>query len=405
LVDANFLTMTPNNRIKIVAACSVLLLGGSALPLQSTAQSVVTEVPRSSTAYVPMYSTCRVVPPSDAAAQALFKALWPSKDFAEYKRQLDLLRAKPIEGLSAAEAEAYFLLLRNLEIQVLIARGGTSESRRAVVLEGRQYGTPIAERFRDDSFVRCAFLGSEAWILNELPDRFDGQARRKARDDYIAFIESALRGEVRTDTYRDLLQSTVGQYYLDSGFELLPDTTKAAPLFEAGARHVCDAASNPKDDRYLANWRRYAFMLQKLPLEQQLEITQRLLTHLEKTWGGKSARAAAALDVYLHVLSFAGESALAAKKGKDAVSIFVRHLEVVQELRRRDPHDPNHQVSEALGYLLVGDAYILDGDPAAAAPAYQSAQRVFKSSSASAKDMLKFQDFPDELESRRKAIR
>jgi len=128
-----------------------------------------------------MYSTCRAVPPGDAAAQALFKALltWPSKEFSEYKRQLDSLRAKPIDGLSAAEAEAYFLLLRRLEIQVLMVRGGSAESRWAVVLEGRQHGIPIAQRFRDDSFVRCAFFDSEAWILNVhgLRDRFGDQER------------------------------------------------------------------------------------------------------------------------------------------------------------------------------------------------------------------------------------
>ncbi len=274
-------------------------------------------------------------------------------------------------------------------------------------MEGRELGIPIAQRFRDESFVRCAFLASEERITSAygLEERFSNGQREKARDDYRAFIESALRGKVRTDVYRDVLQSFAGHIYLDQGFELLPDTAKAAHLFETGARYILDAASNMTDERHLQNWTRYAFMLQKLSLPQQIEIANQLLVYMEDTWGGKSPRTPGALNVYLHLLDFAGEVSLAAKQGKDAVSIFGRHLEVVQELRGRDPHDPNHQVSEALGYLLVGDAHVLNGDAAAAALAYQHAQRAFESSSANAKDMLRFQKFPKELEIRHKALR
>jgi len=332
--------------------------------------------------------------------------MWPQPDFAEFSRQIEPLRSKPVEKLSPTEAEAYFVLLSQIASRVMMERGKL-ERILAATLENRQHGALIAQRFRDESFVRCAFLASEARIANRvgLQERFSQAERKKARDDYLAFIESALRGEVPTDTYRDVLQSYVGQSYFDRGFEVLPDTAKAAPLFEIGARHVFDAASNPTDERYLGNWRRYAGMLDDLPLPRQIEIANRLLTYMENTWGGKSARTPQALEVYLHLLDFAGQASLAAKQGKDAVSIFGRHLEVVQHLRRRDPGNPNHQVNEALGYLLVGDARALNGDAGGAARAYQDAQRVFESSNAAAKNMLRLQEFSKELSSRRRVLR
>lgn len=389
-----------------MALSCTLVLGSLALARETDAQLTVREVARPSTPYVPLYSPCRAKPPNDAAAHRVFRSMWPQPSFVEFSRQLGLLRAKPVEMLSAAEAEAYFLLLGEIESRIIHERDA-SERVRATLLEGREHGIAIARRFSNDSFVRCAFLASEARIVKALGmrDRFSETERDKARDDYRAFMESALRGEVPTDMYRDVLQSWVGKSYFDRGFEALPDTDTAAPLFEVGAKHSFDAASNPTDKRYLANWSRYAFLLQKLPLAQRLEIGLRLLTYMEDTWGGKSARTAGALDVYIHLLNYVGKTSIAAKQGKAAVSIFRRQLEVMQELRRRDPRDPNHQVSEALGYLLFGDAHILDNNTGAAARAYDGAQSAFESSNALAKFMLVSQEFPEQLELRRKALR
>jgi hypothetical protein len=366
-------------------------------------------VPWKPNPYVPLYSACRAAPPADAVAQTLFKALWPYKPFAEYQRQSDTLRSKSVHELSAAEAEAYFVLLGLMEFQILdgLSQQDTAERRWAVLQSARAEGIAVAERFKDDSFVRCAYLEAELQLENSARrsrEKSDKGRRAKARADFISFMESALRGEVRTDTYRDVLQSAIGQNYLDAGFELLPDISMAAPLFEAGAKHVCDAGANPTDDRYLSNWRRYAFMLNKLPINQQSEISQRLLIHLERTWGGKAAQSEAALEVYLHVLDFAGQTALEAGKTKDAVSTFERHLEVVQKLRRAAPDDPNHQTIEAFSYLLLGDAHIADRDTGAAAQAYDSAQGVFNAAGVDARGMLRAQDFPRAIQSRREAL-
>lgn len=370
------------------------------------AQSTVRDIPEHSTEYVLLYSPCRAKPPDDPIALQLSEAMWPPRDFATLSGLFATLRSQPLMALSATEAEAYFLLLNQMESRTVQERV-LRERIGAAVLEGRQHGTAIAQRFHDESFVRCAFLASEWRIATSigLENRFTESERNKARDDYHAFLESALRGEVRIDMYRDVLQSAVGGSYLDKGFEALPDRRKAAPLFEIGARYVLDAASNPTDQRYLGNQRRYVAMLRKLSLAQQIEITNRLLAHMESAWGGKSAHTTSALEVYLDLLAFGGEVSVEAQRGKDAASMYGRYLEVVLDLRRRDPGDPNHQVSEALGYLLAGDAHALNKDSRKAAEAYRAAQRAFEQSNATAKDMLEFQDFASELESRRKALR
>ena len=104
------------------------------------------------------------------------------------------------------------------------------------------------------------------------------------------------------------------------------------------------------------------------------------------------------------MLDFAGQTALKAGRAKEAVSTFVRHLEVVQKLRRADPSDPNHQTNEALSYLLLGDAYMADRDAESARQAYDGAQGVFDSTGANARRMLRSQEFPRVIQLRREAL-
>lgn len=386
-----------------------LILAGCAPAMTSfavSAQPVVREIPRPKQPYVPLYSACRAKPPNDEVARLVFQTQPQRSNVAVFERQLGALRGIPVDSLSATEAEAYFVLLRQIASEAMVERGQLHRIR-TIVLEGREHGAKIAARWNGDAFVRCAFLDSEAVVMREagLNERFSVAERRKARDEYRSFLESVLRGEVRVEMYVDQIQSRVGQFYFDQAFEALPDVDAAGPLLETGAKYAFDAAANATDDRYPGEWRRYAFLLDKLPAARQLEISQRLLTHTERTWAGKSARSAGALEVYSYVLQSAGRLALDAKRGKDAVSIFTRQLEVAQELRRRDPADPNYQVEEALSYLVVGDAHVLAGDPKAAADAYDRAQRAHESANGSAKDMLKLQQFTEELASRRNRMR
>jgi hypothetical protein len=382
-----------------------LLVCGLAVAGGSFAQSSAWDIPKSSKPYVPLYSACRAKAPDDPVARALFDALkLRNSNFENFAKLLDPLRAKPAGALSAVEAEAYFTMLGRM-VFLMTPPAEAAERRGAVLFDARAHGAPIAKRFRDESFVRCAFLDSEARMSREAlrSGRISEKERTRLIDEYIAFLEGALRGKVRTDTHRDELQSRLGQLYFDRGLDVLPDTAKAAPLFETGAKHVLDAASNPTQLEPI-NWKRYQFVLSKLPVEQQSEIAQRLLAHMEKTWGGQSAKTSAALETYANVLDFAGLISLATTNNKRAVALYDRYLQVMRELRRRDPQDPNRQVNETLAYLLLGDAHALSGDRQAAEQAYRDAERAFESSGKAAKDTLKFHDFAEELEARRKSL-
>lgn len=287
------------------------------------------EVARPATPFVPLYSLCRPVPPDDPVAQALFKSMWPASSYATMRRQLDALRARPVDGLSASEAEAYYLLLIDVGSTFSYERHDL-EARRAALQVAREHGRHIGARFAQDGFVRCARLTSELFITSSASQDEHDPDQARARDEYIPFVEAVLRGEVRTTAHRDVLDSAVGQQYLNRGFAALPDTERAAAAFEAGARHLLDAASNPTDERHISNWQRYAFMLGKLPEAQRLASANRLLTHLEKTWGGASARGTPALEAYTHLLDVAGQAALALRQGQEAVAIYARQMDVAR---------------------------------------------------------------------------
>jgi hypothetical protein len=383
-----------------------LLLGSVAGSVAAQGSSTVTLVPQSSTPYIHPFSLCRDRPPDDPTARTFFDTLQNNRTFAAFLEQLESLRAQPAENLSAAEAETYFLLLSQLAFRL-----GTDaldvDDGDAVVLAGREHGQDVAARFGDDDFVRCAWLWSENFLMNNyrFEDRFTNNERLRAREAYLAFLESALAGEVDTETSTGYLHSAVGQMYLDIGFDLLPRKDRAAPLFETGARHLLDAGASVPDPRYISDWMRYLFMLEKLSLRQQREITQRLLEHVETSWGGKPDLTTTELNVYAHILAVAGGSALNARDGSAAVAIFERNLKANQALRQRDPLDANAEVGEALCYLSLGDAHTLLRDLAAAARAYDEALRAFESASADGRDMLEFQEFPAGIEARRRSLR
>jgi nucleotide-binding universal stress UspA family protein len=382
-----------------------LLLGGVAASVAAQGPSTVTLVPQSSTPYIHPFSTCRDRPPDDPAARAFFDSLQNDRAYAAFLEQLESLRAQPAANLSAAEAETYFLLL--LQVGFRLSADASDADGDAVVLAGREHGLDIAARFGDDSFVRCAWLLSENFVMNyyRFEDRFRDSERVAAREAYLAFLESALAGEVRTETSPSRLHSAVGEMYLDKGFDVLPRTDRAAPLFETGARHLLDAAASAPDYRYLNDYTRYLFMLEKLPLRKQREITQRLLEHVETSWGGKPELTTKELEVYAHILAVAGGSALSAREGSAAVAIFERNVRAQLALRQRDPLDANAEVGAALTYLNLGDSYALLRDTAAAARAYEEAQRVFESASATARDMLDFQEFSVGVAARRESLR
>jgi hypothetical protein len=371
------------------AACWALLLACIAWQAPAVAQSATRNLPRPTTPFVPLYSLCRAVPPDDPVAQVLYKSMGVTSTYAIMQRQLDTLLVKPVDGLSANEAEAYFLLLIEVGSTFSFERHDL-EARGAALQSARERGRRIGTRFAQDSFVRCAHLASELFFANRASrDEHDADLAR-ARDAYIPFLEAALLGDVPTTAYRDVLHSAVGQQYLNRGFALLPDTERAAVAFEAGARHLLDAASNPTDERYISNWERYAFMLGHLSDTQQLAIAQRLLARLE---------------AHAHLLNVAGQAALGLRQGKDAVAIYNRQLDVALALRVRAPGDPNQQVQEVLVHMLLGDAHLLNGDRSAATRAYLDAQRTYEASNDAAQNMLRYQDFPKDLEGRRAALR
>lgn len=372
----------------------------------ANAQSTVQNIPWASSRYVPIYSGCRAKPPSDPISQSAFQAMWPSPSFATYNHLLAPIRKKTVESLSAVEAEAYFVLMQGMVLQISFEYA-EGDRIRTTVMNDRKRGFAIFKRFNDENFVRCAYLGSELSIMEEftLQERFSDAERNKARDDYISFVQKALRGEVRSDSYRDVQEYKIGQLYLDQGFDRLPDSDAAAPLFELGSHYLLLAASHPTDNRYISNWDRYAAMLQKLPLKLRYEIGNRLITYVENSRVAKSDQQQISLEVYLHVLNFVGHTALEAKQTKKAVSFFKRQLEIVKELRHKDAEDPNLQVKEAIGFLIIGEAYVLNGERAEAAQAYANAQRSFEAASRDAKEMLNFHDFRNELSERRKELR
>jgi hypothetical protein len=380
-----------------------LLLGSVAGSVAAQAPSTVTLVPQSSTPYIYPFSSCRDRPPDDPAARKFFDTLQNDHTFARFLEQLESLRAQPAEDLSAAEAETYFLLLGR--VAFLLSADAVDGD--ALVLAGREHGQDIAARFGDDSFVRCAWLWSENLLMNNyrFEDRFRNSERVAVRDAYLTFLESALAGEVRTERSPSSLHGAVGEMYLDKGFDLLPRTDRAAPFFETGARHLLDAAASAPDHRYLGDYTRYLFMLEKLPPKQQREITQRLLEHVETSWGGKPDLTTKELEVYAHILAVAGGSALNAREGSAAVAIFERNVRTQQALRQRDPLDANAEVGAALSYLSLGDSYALLRDTAAAARAYDEALRAFEAASADARDMLDFQEFSAGIEARRESLR
>jgi hypothetical protein len=380
-----------------------LLLGSVVGSVAAQAPSTVTLVPQSSTSYIHRFSSCRDRPPDDQVARTFFDTLQNDRTHAAFLEQLESLRAQPAENLSAAEAETYFLLLGR--VAFLLSADAIDED--ALVLAGREHGQDIAARFSDDGFVRCAWLWSENLLMNNyrFEDRFRDNERVATRDAYLALLERALAGEVRTETSPSSLHGAVGEMYLDKGFDLLPRTDRAAPFFETGARHLLDAAASAPDHRYLNDYTRYLFMLEKLPLKRQREITQRLLEHVETSWGGKPDLTTKELEVYAHILAVAGGSALTAREGSAAVAIFERNLKASQALRQRDPLDANAEVSVALSYLNLGDSYGLLRDTAAAARAYDAALRAFESASADARDMLDFQEFSAAIAARRESVR
>lgn len=385
----------------------VFLMCGLAFPLTAVAESAVTQIGRPSIPYVELYSPCRAAPPNNPAAQEFFRTVQTYRpSFDEYQRQLDSLDSRALDSLSAIDAEVYWLLIGALAGRLTgedtLADGDHVDT----VIKRRARGLRIAERFRDSSFVRCAKLASDVSLMGNylLRKRFSDKKRETATDQYMSLLESALSGRIETDTYPSVLHYIVGQLYLNRGFQFLPDVDRAAPLFEVGGRHLLDAASNPKDERYIGNWKRYAFALKKLSMPLQIDAVRRLLAYVESSWGGKSEPTRSELDTYRHLLRVAGNIAFSERIAEDAVSISERHLKVVQQLRRRDPQNANYEVDEALGYVLVGDAHVLVGDAKSADRAYQDAFQVYESSGASAKDMLLLQNFRSELDARRKSV-
>ncbi len=371
------------------------------------AESAVALIGRPSTPYVELYSPCRAAPPNNPAAQEFFRTIQTYRpSFDEYQRQLDSLDSRALDSFSAIDAELYWLLIGALAGRLTGEDTSADGAHVDTVMKRRARGLRIAERFRDSTYVRCAKLASDVLLMGNylIRKRFGNEERETITDQYMALLESALSGMIETDTYPSVLHYIVGQLYLNMGFRLLPNVDRAAPLFEAGGRHLLDAASNPKDRRYIDNWKRYAFALKKLPMPLQIEAVRRLLDHVEVSWGGKSEPTLSELDTYRHLLRLAGNIAFSERIGEDAVSISARHLEIVQQLRRRDPQNANYEVDEALGYVLVGDAHMLVGDAKSADRAYQDAFQVYESSGASAKEMLLFQNFRHELDARRKSI-
>jgi hypothetical protein len=393
--------------MKFAGAVFVLTgLFGLVVARKGDAEPAVTQLEEWATPYVPLFSTCRAVPPNDPGAQALFREMQEPADFAVLQKQLDALSSRPVEDLTAIDAEVFFLVLRQMLHQITVEDPTFAPQHVSRVMEGRKDGRRIIARFQEDSFVRCAQITSESWFMNNLRlrQRFSDKERASVRDEFMVFLERAVNGEARTDTFPADLHYTLGQLYLDKGFELLPSADRAAPLFEKGAVHLLDAAADPIEERYIDNWTRYAFMLEKLPLARQHKLAGQLLSHVEQTWGSKPDATARELRTYLHVLDLAGSVSLASKTGEDARTIYGKYLEIVQRLRQKQPRNPNLEVNLALGYRCLGDAHVMVHDAEAAGRAYRDASATFESASADAKEMLDFQDFRTSLTQRRNSL-
>lgn len=391
---------------KLAPACAWSLIGVLALSLESEAQSPVALIEPSSSPYVQLYSPCRENAPDDPLAQDYFQMLQNSGDFAQFQGLLARLSQKPIASLTPVEGELYFALLSRMDFELSLYPQEDPRSGRAAIADARENGVRIASFFRDDSFVRCAWLASELALSSRSWHhvRFSERKHDAAKREYLAFLESALSGHVRTEMPMYLLHYSVGQHYLDEGFANLPNTERAASFFESGARHLVDAAASATDGRYVDNWQRYAFMLNKLPLRQQRAISLRLLTYVESPHTEDLKSSAAALTTYLHLLNVAGSIAFTSEDGEGAVSIYQRYLRTAQQLRQQDPDNPNYEVEEALGDMLLGDAHALLGSRPAAAEAYRAAERLLGSASPDAREMLTFQGFPDNLKTRIDAV-
>ena len=376
-------------------AALIFVVCGLLFPLESRPQSFT------------LYSPCRDRPPDDPVAQRLFEAMQRSRNFDELQEQLDALNSKPRDNLNAIEAEAYLLLVPGLINALNTERFALDGTDVEAILQAGKHSRDIAAPFADNSFVRCAYLYSEVRMVNDFPfnRHFSDGERTLARDNYRQFMESAIAGDVTTDTAPYRLHYAVGQLYLDTGYKLLPNKDKAAPLFEAGAMHLLDAASSATDEAYINNWKNYRHMLEKLPLAHQDEIAHRLLTHLEQqNGGGTRALTTAESRAYVSVLKFAGSVSIERKNGSEAVTILQKYLQAIQQPRQRAPDNSNYKVAEAHAYLSLGDALLLVKDRDEALRAYRSAAEVFESSSGTAREVLSFQEFPDELAARLKSL-
>ncbi|MGH8251085.1 MAG: hypothetical protein ACREVI_10400 [Steroidobacteraceae bacterium] len=368
---------------------------GLLLPILAHAQPAVVLTPEWPDPYVRPYSPCRASPPDDAAAQALYQSMKAMESFDPLRALLDKLQSLPATEVTAHQVEAYLLLLP--EILFLLDIDGLEETapQLTAVLDGRDRGRVLAERFIDNSFVRCAALYSELAIFNHdlSGERFSDRDRSAARDAFLAFMEEAARGQHATDTHPSAVLYAAGQLHLDKGFDALPNREKAASHFETGARFLLDAAANPADERHIDNWTRYAFMLEKLPLARRQDIAGRLLAYVEQSWGAKSQLTVPELRTYGQLLGLNGGIALARRNGEHAVSIYGRYVDIVGRLRRSEPRNPNHEVSESQGYLSFGDAHLLARDAGNAARAFRVASDSYASASADAREMLDFGEF------------
>jgi hypothetical protein len=88
--------------------------------------------------------------------------MWPPGAGEDLRVQIDRPLAKPHAAVTANDAEAFFLLMKRV-----LWDGRMGRDRTAALLEYRRWGAAFAERYRDDGFVRCAFLRSEVAILSD----------------------------------------------------------------------------------------------------------------------------------------------------------------------------------------------------------------------------------------------
>ena len=367
------------------------------LPLVSRAQSKVTLIEPADSPYLQIYSPCRERPPEHTLAREYFEVLNgpESADLEPLQSLTGQLRAIPPEKISALDAELYLVLVDRMDylldkqrrdLEMRLRHEPVSKTGLAFLKGARGMASGIAKRFEQDVFVRCAWLGI--------------RKDREARLELVALQEDALRGTVQIAMPAYRIHYRFGQMYLDRGFKLLPHTEKAGEQFELGARHLLDAATDATDRRYADNWKRYSFMLGKLPAEQRLAISRRLLTYLESTRKLDSQASAPALGVYLYVLDDAADAALASKERQSVVSIYEKYLSAARQLRALDPQAANSQVNEISGELLLGDALSEAGDRPDAVQHYREAERLLRSASSEAVEILEFQSLPETLKNR-----